>query len=311
MINSIIMKIKIPLLLLGFTVFINLASVKSQTATDGFYMNKGNMCIVVDYSHDGWNKYWEGKKKRESHYVGTFSSNAVGGMIGLGITDDILFTAGLPYIWTSSSEFYGSGQSGFQDLSLGLKWRAYRKKVSAGYLSLQPSVTTSLPVSDYIPDALPFSIGLHTKTFGANGIVNYMSDKNFFINFNWGYQWRSNIEIDAESYWYNDQLYYTNEMYIPDLILYGVRMGYDVERFRAEAWLSVQTAQGGSDIRLNDKPYPCNKMNYTKAGVAGKYNLKKIPGLSLNASIGLTPAGRNVGEAFSYNAGVQYILKTF
>ncbi len=305
------MKRKRLFLLLGLITFINLKGLKAQTATDGFYMDKGNICVVVDYSHDGWNKYWEGKKKRESHYVGTFSSSAVSGMFGLGITDNLLFTGMVPYVWTSSSEFYNSGQSGFQDLSLGLKWRAFRKKVSAGELSFQPSITASLPVSDYIPDALPFSIGLQTKTFGANGIVNYMMDKNFFLNLNWGYQWRSNIEIDADSYWYNDQIYYTDEMYIPDLILYGARIGYDVERFRAEGWLSVQTAQGGSDIRPNDKPYPCNRMNYTKAGVAGKYNLKKIANLSINGAAGVTLNGRNVGEAFTVTAGVQYIFKAF
>jgi len=299
------------LLAFGLMLFINLPGAKSQTATDGFYMDKGVICVLTEYAHDSWSEYWEGKKKRESNYIGTFNSSAINGMYGLGITNDLLFTGSLPYIWTSSTEFYNSGQSGFQDLTLGLKWRAIRKQVKGGYFSFQPSVTTSFPVSDYIPDALPFSIGIQTKTFAANGIVNYMMDKNFYLNLSWGYMWRSNINIDADSYYYNDRLYNTDEMFIPDLILYGARLGYDVERFRAEGWINVQNAQDGSDIRPNDKPYPCNRMSYTKVGVAGKYNLKQIANLSVNASFGYTLDGRNVGQSTSYSAGIQYIFKCF
>ncbi len=299
------------LFFIGLMMFISLTEAKAQTATDGFYMDKGVICVLADYSHDSWKEYWEGEKKRESNYIGTFNSSAINGMYGLGITGNLLFTGALPYIWTSSTEFYNSGQSGFQDLSLGLKWRIFRKHIAGGYISFQPSLTASFPVSDYIPDALPFSIGLHSNTLGTNGIVNYMMDKNFYLTINWGYLWRSNTTIDADSYWYQDQIYYTDEMYVPNLILYGARLGYDVERFRAEGWISVQNSQGGSDIRPNDKPYPCNRMSFTKVGVAGKYNLKQIANLSINASFGYTLDGRNTGQSTSYSAGVQYIFKCF
>ena len=299
------------LLILAFTFILCKQSSFAQSTNDGFMMDKGNLCMVADYSRDSWKNYWEGTKKRESHYVGTYSAEAINAMIGMGITGTILFTASLPYIWTSSTEFYNSGQHGFQDLGLGLKWKVLEKHIPGGNISFQPSVIGAFPISDYIPDAMPYSIGNQSKTIGGNALVHYMMDKNFYLTLQWGYIYRDNITIDASSYFYQDRLYYTNEVFVPNLILYGAKIGYDVERFRAEGWLSVQNSQGGSDIRLNDKPYPFNRMSFTKVGLAGKYHLKKIPNLSLTASAGYTLKGRNVGQSFSYLAGIQYILKFY
>ncbi len=286
-------------------------TILAQSTTDGFMMAKGNLCIVGDYSHDSWKKYWEGTKKRESHYVGTFNSESVNVMFGLGIVDNLLLTGSLPYIWKSSTEFYNSGQNGFQDLGIGLKWKSIEKHIPGGDISFQPSVSVSFPVSDYIPDMMPYSIGNQSETFSGNALVHYAMEKNFYVTLQWGYIYRNNITIDATSYYYNEKLYYTNEVFIPNLILYGARLGYDVERFRAEGWINVQNSQGGNDIRRNDKPYPFNRMSFTKAGLAGKYHFEKISNLSLTASVGYTLVGRNVGQSFSYLAGIQYIIKCF
>ena len=290
---------------------INEISVFAQSTTDGFMMAKGNLCLVGDYSHESWKNYWEGTKKKESHYVGTFNSESVNVMFGLGIVDNLLFTGSLPYIWTSSTEFYNSGQNGFQDLSIGLKWKSIEKHIPRGDISFQPSVSGTIPISDYIPDMMPYSIGNQSKTFSGNALVHYAMEKNFYVTLQWGYVYRDNITIDATSYYYNEKLYYTNEVFIPNLIQYGACFGYDVERFRAEGWFTVQNSQGGSDIRPNDKPYPFNRMSFTKAGLAGKYHFEKISNLSLTASVGYTFDGRNIGQSFSYLAGIQYILKCF
>jgi hypothetical protein len=158
---------------------------------------------------------------------------------------------------------------------------------------------------------LPYSIGIHSKTLGANAIIHYMTDKNFFLTLQWGYNWRDNVHINADSYYYIDKLYYTSEVFVPDLIMYGAELGFDNKNFRAEAFLKVQDSQGGSDIRPNDKPYPFNRMSFGKAGIYGKYNSKIIPDLSVNVSYGFTFQGRNVGQSTFYSAGLQYILKCY
>lgn len=294
----------LAVLLFGKTLF-------SQSLTDGFMMAKGNLCIVGDYSHDSWKKYWEGTKLRETNYVGTLKTSMAGIMIGHGITDNILFTAALPYVWTSSTEFYNSGQKGFQDLGLGIKWKVFEKSIPDGRISIQPSISATLPVSDYVPDMMPYSIGNQSKTCTYHLLLHYMTEKNIYLSIMGGYVFRDNINIDASSYYYKDKLYYTNEVFVPNLIVYRAKIGYDVERFRIEGWLNVQNSQGGSDIRRNDKPYPFNRMSYNKAGISGKYHFQKIPNLSLTASGGYTISGRNVGQSVSYLVGVQYILKVY
>ena len=292
-------------------ILVGTLTLRGQSATDAFYMTKGNLCIVGDYSHESWKNYWEGTHKRETHSVGTFKTNAVYLMLGLGITDNLLFTVALPYVWTSSTEFYNTGQHGLQDLSGGLKYKAFEKTFLGGKISLHPSVSASIPVTNYVPDDMPYSIGNQSKTITGYVIVDYMSDKNYYTTMHWGYVRRDNIKIDASSYYFNEKLYYTNEMRVPDMIVYGAELGYDVERFRAEAWINVQISQEGNDIRRNDRPYPFNRMSFTKAGATGKYNFKKIPNFSLRASFGYTLNGRNVGQSLSYLAGVQYILKCY
>ena len=283
----------------------------AQSLTDGFMMAKGNLCVVGDYSRDSWKEYWEGTKLRETNYVGTLKTGRAGIMIGHGITDNILFTAALPYVWTSSTEFYNSGQKGFQDLGLGIKWKVFEKSIPDGRISIQPSISATLPVSDYVPDMMPYSIGNQSKTCTYHLLLHYMTEKNIYLSIMGGYVFRDNINIDASSYYYKDKLYYTNEVFVPNLIVYRAKIGYDVERFRIEGWLNVQNSQGGSDIRRNDKPYPFNRMSFNKAGISGKYHFQEIPNLSLTASGGYTISGRNVGKSVSYLVGVQYILKVY
>jgi hypothetical protein len=55
-------------------------------------------------------------------------------------------------------------------------------------------------------------------------------------------------------------------------------------------------------------PFPSNKMNTTTAGLALKYNVSAVEGLSLIGGANFTIAGRNVGQTNSYNGGLFYIL---
>lgn len=302
-------KLKRSVLILSLLLFCN--EFHAQSLNDGYFMARGNLCAVSVYSHDSWSEYWEGKRIRESNFIGTLNTNSVNIMGGWGITDRLLFTVNVPYVWTSSTEYYNSGQSGVQDLGIGLKWKVFKKEIPGGTFTLQPSISGTFPLSDYIPDVGPLSIGNQSMSCTYNLLLDYMMDKDFYFTFFWGYVFRDNIRVDATSYYYNDKLYNTDHMFVPNLIVYGARLGYDVERFRAEGWLNIQNSQGGSDIRRNDRPYPFNRMSFTRAGLAGKYHLKAIPNLSLTASLGWTLSGRNVGKSTIYTAGIQYIFKLY
>jgi len=103
-------------------------------------------------------------------------------------------------------------------------------------------------------------------------------------------------------------MHLTNKVDMPDMISFNFRTGYRSNRLVLEAVLSNMITLGGLDIRKNDMPFPSNKMNATMMGGHFRYDLPVIKRLSLTGGAAFTIAGRNVGQATSFDAGVYYIL---
>ena len=145
----------------------------AQSPTDGLMMPKGSLCNMIAYSNSSWDNYWEGANKRSNSNLGTFTSQNVMLMSALGLTDKLNVMVGLPYVKTSASASYLSGQSGLQDLSAWLKYRIIENKSHLGDIKLFATLGGSIPTTNYIADFLPFSIGLHAKTASGRLIINY------------------------------------------------------------------------------------------------------------------------------------------
>jgi hypothetical protein len=183
---------------------------------------------------------------------------------------------------------------------------AVEQNVGNGLLSVYALGGGSVPLTNYIADYLPLSIGLHSKSLSGRLMVDYQLGK-FFATASGSYTWRDNIKIDRNSY-YTNELHLTNEVDMPNMTLFNFRAGYRSERMILEAVATKMTTIGGFDIRKNDMPFPSNKMNATMVGGHFKYNFKQVDGLSLTGGGNYTVAGRNVGQATSFDIGVFYIL---
>ena len=129
----------------------------------------------------------------------------------------------------------------------------------------------------------------------------------FFATVSGSYVVRSNVTIDRPAY-YTTEMHYTNEVSMPNAAQFNLRVGYRTDRLIAEALLGNWTTLGGFDITRNNMPFPSNKMNMTSAGINIKYNIKAVNGLSVIGGGGYTVAGRNVGQATTFNGGIFYIL---
>jgi hypothetical protein len=103
-------------------------------------------------------------------------------------------------------------------------------------------------------------------------------------------------------------MHYTNEVKMPDASQFNVRLGYRTHRLIAEGLLNNWTTLGGFDITKNNMPFPSNKMNMTSVGVNLKYTVNNLERLSIIGGGDHTIAGRNVGQATGYYAGIFYIL---
>ena len=283
---------------------------RAQTPTDGFSMSKGEICLVTDYGQTSWKEYWEGTRLRENLNLGTFRARMIMPMAGFGLTGKLNLFAGLPHISTSSTAGQMTGMKGWQDLSFAAKYKLVKKKNKQGTFYTFLTAGFSFPVSDYVPDFLPYSIGLGASTLNGRVIAHYEHKSKFFATFQTGYTLRSNIKTDRQSY-YNERQVNSNEMPVPDVWDGAMRLGYNNKRFRADVHYNWSTSTSGSDIRRNDMPYPFNKMDAQWIGVSGLLWVPGVEGLALHATADQVVGGRNAGKAFSWSTGVQYVFNPF
>ena len=278
----------------------------SQTDIDGIMMEKNAFCAGPMFGYSSWKNYWEGELKRENLNLGTVSTQMYSVMGNYGITNKLNILFGLPYVKTKASAGQLNGQEGLQDLSLFVKWKAITKKIASGRLSLLAIGGFSFPVSDYTADFLPMSIGLESKNLSLRGMLDYQRGS-WFGTISGTYVRRSNIHLDRDSY-YTTEMHYTNEVKIPDAASFNARVGWRDRGLIAEAVFDHWNTVGGFDITRNNMPFPSNNMDMSRIGLNFKYDMPFHPQLSLTGNVMTTVAGRNVGQATGFNAGIFYVI---
>lgn len=282
---------------------------RAQTDDDAILMAKKNLCFGGMYSHSAWDYYWEGATHRNNANLGTVTTRMVGLMGIYGITSRLNVVATAPYVWTDASAGVLHGLHGIQDLSGWIKWEALRQKIgSRGKLSLFGAVGGSVPLTNYLADYLPLSIGLRSRTISGRIIADYQLG-HFFVTATGTYTWRSDITINEQSY-YTTEFIESSKVYMPNEDSYIFRAGYRSNALIVEANLSGMVTLGGFDIRKNDMPFPSNRMDATMAGAHVKYEFQsgRLKGWSFTADGSYTVAGRNVGQSTMLGAGIFYIL---
>ncbi len=297
---------RLTLFALVALLFLQPTVLRAQTDEDAIMMDKKQFCVGGTYFYNSWDHYWEGSFKRNNQNLGRVSTQMVGLMGNYGVTRKLNIIVNAPYVWTHATAGTLHGQHGIQDLSGWVKWMPVEQNLGKGVLSVYTLAGGSVPLTNYIADFLPLSIGMRSKTVSGRLMVDYQLGK-FFATASGTYTWRDDITIDRTSY-YTTSLHLTDKVDMPNLLSFNFRTGYRSERWIAEAVLSNMTTQGGFDIRKNDMPFPSNKMDATMVGANFKYNFKMVDGLSLTAGGNYTVAGRNVGQAIAGDIGVFYIL---
>jgi len=277
----------------------------AQTDMDAIMMNKKQFCQGITYDYSSWNQYWEGTYKRDNANLGTVSTQMLMYMPNYGITNNLNVMASVPYVWTKASAGTLHGLKGFQDMSVVVKWRAYMKKIGQDKLSFFVLGGLTTPLSNYVIDFLPMSIGLGSTNLSARGMVDFRRG-NFTVTGSAAYIWRSNVKLDKDSY-YDTELHMTDEVQMPNATQYQLRTGYRGKYLIAEALLTNFTTLGGYDITKNNgQLYPNLRMNATMVGANIKYTLKRFTNLAFVGGANYTVAGRNVGQSRAFNVGAFY-----
>ena len=279
---------------------------RAQTEMDALMMGKGKLCIAGTYATNSWENYWEGTFKRDNANIGRLSTQTAALMLNYGLKDNFNIMATLPYMSTKASRGTLSGLQGFQDISFFAKWRPIKKQVGKQFFSFFAVAGYSTPSNDYNIDFMPMAIGLGSQVLNGRLTADYKINK-LFATISAGYMHRGNVSLDRSAY-YTDRQINSSSVKMPNAGSFQFRTGYRNSRAFAEAFVDNLTSFGGFDIRKNDMPFVGNRMNSTKVGLEGKYYLSSLPSLGFHANAWTTVAGRNMGQATGFLAGVDYII---
>ncbi len=274
----------------------------AQMPHDAIYMPKKSVCVAVIGGQAQWDKYWEKDFLRDNLNLGTHTTQSIMAMAAVGITDKLNLIVALPYISTKTSAGNLMGQKGIQDLS---GWLKYKMLDKSG-LSLHAAIGGSIPVGDYVPDFLPMSIGLQSKSATGRIIANYQHKSGLYLQGHGSYTFRSTIKIDRDAYQADNKVYDTNIVNVPNTTDARISVGYYKKGKQLEAFVEQFACVSGDYIRRNDMPFPTNKMESTMYGAYAKYQPKN---LGINARIGYCYKGYNVGMSTIYSVGVLYQIK--
>lgn len=282
-------------------------SLSAQTIDDGFLMSKTVLSTGVVYSHDSWDEYWEGTRKRSNENIGTLTTQTMMLAGHYGVTDRLSVVAMVPYIWTRSSHGPLHGMRGFQDLTLAAKYRLLATPFTdRGTLRAFVGGAAGIPLTDYTPDFQPLSIGSASRRFSGRFTVAFESHASWFISASAAHTWRNKVTLDRPSYYTDGQLYLTNEVWMPRVFDFAVSAGYRKGRLYIPVSLIEQRTLGGGDIRRQDMPFVSNRMNFTKIDAFVMYalNIPKVPAIRFGATH--TVSGRNVGQSTTITSGLLY-----
>lgn len=282
------------------------AGASAQTIDDGLMMPRRQLCTGFVYAHDAWDRYWEGTLERDNGNVGTVTTQNVGWMGTYGVTDRINVIATLPWVKTEASQGVMSGLSGLQDFTVAVKWNALAAPFTThGTLRAFAVASAGAAASDYTPDFLPMSIGLHSRRAATRATLNYETTSGVFAEGTGSYTWRGNVTLNRNSYYDGEHLVLSNEVAMPDVIDYTFRVGYWKHGLYLPVSFTQQITAGGHDIRRQDAPFVSNRMNYSRVDVVAAYYMKS-PSFVFRAGVSRVVSGRNVGKSTTVQAGLLY-----
>lgn len=291
------------------TLSVGVRTSHAQTLEDAEMLQPRELHATAMYGHDAWDQYWEGGLKRSNGNVGTVSTSSVTVSAGYGITRKLTMLASLPYVWTEASQGVLHGMSGRQDFTLMAKYRLLNPLIGGrARLKVLAVGAAAAPTSNYTPDFLPMSIGLHSKRLVARGAAHLQDRTGWFFD---GYaerQFRSNVTLDRASYYTNGQLFESNEVAMPDVAQYRATLGWQVGPWCIPVGITEQRTLGGGDIRRQDMPFVSNRMNFTTAHAELMYFLPGVSNLRLDLGAAHTLRGRNVGQSTMIMTGFTYAL---
>ncbi len=273
-------------------------------------MKKRESCFALIYDRGSFDHYWEGTTLRTNEIITKVSRVTVTPMIAIGIIDQLNAYVGVNYVKTESSEPNGGqlqGAKGFQDLTIALKYRVYNAEMAQGKLSAFVASGFAMPITNYLSDYRPYSIGNGTQELSLRGIVQYRWNMGLYLRGMGGHLFRGQTEVERD-YYYNNGSYYTPWMDVPDAWEYNAVAGFWLfdNSLKIEASYYKLQSTSGDDIRKYNAAQPTNKVIFDQVSASVQYFTKQIKGVGVLAYYNQMLNGRNMGKVSGFGIGATY-----
>lgn len=273
-------------------------------------MGRRVLCAGYMYTDDRWSEYWEGSLKRSNGNIGTLTTQAHQIYAIYGVTGKLNVIAHLPYVETAASQGVMAGQKGWQDATFAAKYKFFETPFTErGNIRAIAVVQGSVPMSDYTPDLLPFSIGMASRRIAARGTAHYRDRTGWFLNGTSAYTWRDGVTLDRPFYYTDGRLFFSDRVDMPNVVDYSASSGYIRGELVLSAAYGGQRTLGGGDIRRQDMPFVSNRMDFDRVGVWAKVPIPRYDAFSIVAGYSRVVAGRNVGQSNVFTIGAMYLVK--
>jgi hypothetical protein len=243
---------------------------------NGFMPEKGRGDFALSYTSEGYDEFWVGETKVSDPGVGEVEIGSIAAWFQWGLTDDLAVVGNLAHVDASSDGLGGFEDSGFQDLSLLLKYRF----VANGPHSLVGAGGFRAPVSDYEAN-LPVDLGDGTTDALLRLVYLYQGPGGFYFSQQVGYDVRSD---DA-----------------PDGFPLYTELGLTAGRVTYTGFYAYYSADGGTDIGDPGFTFPSNKDEYSRVGF--KVYGRVTDQFGLSAAYFDTLDGRNSGDTDGFSVG--------
>lgn len=283
---------------------------QAQTPSDAIMMRKLETCIGVVYEHSWFDEYWEGERLRTNGTIETVKRNSVTPMVAFGIFDRLNLLVGASYVQTESTEPNGGhfvGAKGFQDFMVAVKGQVFNQPIGPGKLAFLATAGFSTPMTNYLSDYRPYSIGFGANEYSLRGILQYKFDMGVYVRGAFAYLQRGQTEAERD-YYYNNGSYYTAWMDVPSAWNYNAVAGIWIldNTLKLEANYMGINSTSGDDIRLYNAAQPTNKVDFDIVGFSAQCYPKKAKGFGGLAYFSQTINGRNTGKSSQFGLGLTY-----
>lgn len=286
---------------------------QAQTPTDAVMMKQREFCFAAMYDYGSFNHYYEGDYLRTNATIATVYRKTFLPMLAIGLHDRINLIVGAPYIQTRSSNPNGGrleGAKGLQDFSVTLKAEVFSHELGSGKLHVLTALGYSTPMTNYLSDYMPYSLGFGANEFSARAIAQYKLTMGLYARVSLAHQWRGQTKAERD-YYYNNGSYYTPWMDVPNAWNYQTVLGTSLLKnaLRLEASFSSFRCTSGDDIRSYNAPQPTNKVVSDQVGFMVQYYFPQVKGLGVLAYYNNVINGRNCAKIENLGGGLTYQFK--